>query len=142
MRPLVGEEGVDVDGGGSHPLLHPPLLAGSHWVYLQMITFRQSSLHPITSCPAIPKQPSLVAAAAANAPLILGFARSKFPSFRRRLGGREIRRDFLSIETKRSLNPPLPPFIDELYAEVSVWERELAAFGNNINRGQSNIGQM
>ena len=140
MRPLVGEEGVDVDGGGSHPLLHPPLLAGSHWVYLQMITFRQSSLHPITSCPAIPKQPSLVAAAAASAPLILGFARSKFPSFRRRLGGREMPRDFLSIETKRSFNPPLPPFIDELYAEVR--ERELAAFGNNINRGQSNIGQM
>ena len=51
-----------------------------------------------------------------------------------------MRRDFLSIERKRSFNPPLPPFIDELYDEVR--ERELAAFGNNINRGQSNIGQM
>ena len=51
-----------------------------------------------------------------------------------------MRRDFLSIETKRSFNPPLPPFIDEVYNEVSVGE--LAAFGNNINRGQSNIGQM
>ena len=54
---LVGEEGVEVEGGGSDPLLHPPLLAASHWVYLQMITFRQSSLHPITSCPSAPKHP-------------------------------------------------------------------------------------